>query len=87
MSHILGKVCIITNPEWKNLKDDGIITDWYHRFDDECSDYIRNMKRGTANYAGSQASKEYKEKEAALIKNSPKIWHDSFERPDGRLQL
>ncbi|PKC09330.1 hypothetical protein RhiirA5_415796 [Rhizophagus irregularis] len=167
MSHILGKVCIITtgvvinefkidnkyrneaqvhldkilkpfehvlDPEWKNLKDDGIITENYrcitsslakianarvlalnpknivicgnsaggslssflepmagmmHTFklDDECSDYIRNMKRGTANYAGSQASKEYKEKEAALIKNSPKIWHDSFERPDGRLQL
>ncbi|GBC46989.2 alpha/beta hydrolase protein [Rhizophagus irregularis DAOM 181602=DAOM 197198] len=115
MSHILGKVCIITNPEWKNLKDDGIITENYRCItsslakianarvlalnpknivicdnsagDDECSDYIRNMKRGTANYAGSQASKEYKEKEAALIKNSPKIWHDSFERPDGRLQL
>ncbi|CAB4395290.1 unnamed protein product [Rhizophagus irregularis] len=156
MSHILGKVCIITSelqnkneaqvhldkilkpfehvldPEWKNLKDDGIITENYRCItsslakianarvlalnpkniviccnsagnglssflglvirdaDDECSDYIRNMKRGTANYAGSQASKEYKEKEAALaakITNGPKIWHDSFERPDGRLQL
>ncbi|CAB4420736.1 unnamed protein product [Rhizophagus irregularis] len=58
--------------------------------DDECADYIRNMKRGTANYAESQASKEYKEKDVALaakIKNGPKIWHDSFERPDGRLHL
>ncbi|CAG8546528.1 22891_t:CDS:2 [Rhizophagus irregularis] len=95
----------VLDPEWKNLKDDGIITENYRCItsslakianarvlalnpknivicdnsaggslssflDDECSDYIRNMKRGTANYAGSQASKEYKEKEAALIKNS-----------------
>jgi acetyl esterase/lipase len=61
--------------------------------DDECFDYIPDMKRGTANFVESQASKEYKEKDAALaakIKEQnlgPKIWHDSFDRPDGRLQL
>ncbi|CAB4492093.1 hypothetical protein RhiirA1_521040 [Rhizophagus irregularis] len=62
--------------------------------DDECADYIPNVTRGTAAfYAESQASKEFKKKDAAFaakIKNQnigPKIWHDSFDRPEGRLQL
>ncbi|CAB4393524.1 unnamed protein product [Rhizophagus irregularis] len=65
------------------------------RVSDECVDFIPNRKGGgTAdNFTESQASKEYKEKDAALaakIKNQnlgPKIWHDSFNRPGGRLQL
>ncbi|POG63440.1 Alpha/Beta hydrolase protein [Rhizophagus irregularis DAOM 181602=DAOM 197198] len=62
--------------------------------DDGCADYIPNVTGGAASfYAESQASKEYKGKDAALaakIKNQnlgPKIWHDSFDRPEGRLQL
>ncbi|PKK60755.1 hypothetical protein RhiirC2_870832 [Rhizophagus irregularis] len=62
--------------------------------DDGCADYIPNLSGGSASfYAESQASKEYKGKDAALaakIKNQnlgPKIWHDSFDRPEGRLQL
>ncbi|PKY47375.1 hypothetical protein RhiirA4_522409 [Rhizophagus irregularis] len=62
--------------------------------DDECADYIPNVTSGTAAfYAESQASKEFKKKDAAFaakIKNQnigPKIWHDSFDRPEGRLQL
>ncbi|PKY60846.1 alpha/beta-hydrolase, partial [Rhizophagus irregularis] len=62
--------------------------------DDECADYLPNLKGGgAAHFLESQASKEYKEKDAALvakIKNQnlgPKIWHDSFDRPEGRLQL
>ncbi|CAB4443265.1 unnamed protein product [Rhizophagus irregularis] len=61
---------------------------------DECADFLPNLKSGLADkFTESQASKEYKEKDAALaakIKNQnlgPKIWHDSFNRPDGRLQL
>ncbi|PKY26333.1 alpha/beta-hydrolase [Rhizophagus irregularis] len=61
---------------------------------DDCADFVPNQKRGSAvNFAESPASKEYKEKDAALaekIKNQnlgPKIWHDSFDRPEGRLQL
>src|SRR5688572_6429967 len=65
------------------------------RINDECVDFIPNRKGGgtAANFTESQASKEYKEKDAAFaakIKNQnlgPKIWHDSFDRPDGRLQL
>jgi hypothetical protein len=62
--------------------------------DDKCADFIPNLTGGTASvFKESQASKEYKEKDAALtakIKKQnlgPKIWHDSFDRPDGRLQL
>ncbi|CAB4420458.1 unnamed protein product [Rhizophagus irregularis] len=62
--------------------------------DDGCADYIPNVTGGTASfYTESRASKEYKGKDAALaakIKNQnlgPKIWHDSFDRPEGRLQL
>ncbi|CAG8783320.1 4707_t:CDS:2, partial [Rhizophagus irregularis] len=61
---------------------------------DECADFLPNLKSGLADkFTESQASKEYKEKDAAFaakIKNQnlgPKIWHDSFNRPDGRLQL
>ncbi|RGB30852.1 Alpha/Beta hydrolase protein [Rhizophagus diaphanus] len=62
--------------------------------DDECADYIPNVTGGAATfYAESQSSKEFKRKDAAFaakIKNQnigPKIWHDSFDRPEGRLQL
>jgi hypothetical protein len=61
--------------------------------DDDCVDYVPIMSGGTTGFIESQASKEYKEKDAALtikIKKqnlSPKFWHDSFDRPDGRLQL
>ena len=60
--------------------------------DDECIDYAPNLAKGI-NYIESQVSKEYKEKAAALtakIKNQtlgPKIWHDSFDIPEGRLQM
>ncbi|GBC03561.1 hypothetical protein RclHR1_00520013 [Rhizophagus clarus] len=60
--------------------------------DDECIDFLSNPKGGI-NHAESQVSKEYKEKAAVLtakIKNQnlgPKIWHDSFDRPDRRFQL
>ncbi|CAB4492081.1 unnamed protein product [Rhizophagus irregularis] len=61
---------------------------------DECADYIPNLKWGTATiFIESQASEDCKEKDAVLaakIKNQnlgPKIWHDSFDRPDGRLHF
>ncbi|GBB83153.1 hypothetical protein RclHR1_00010035 [Rhizophagus clarus] len=58
----------------------------------ECIDYVPNTVAG-ATFAESQVYSEYKEKAAALtakIKNQnlgPKIWHDSFDRPNGRFQL
>ncbi|GBC03562.1 hypothetical protein RclHR1_00520014 [Rhizophagus clarus] len=60
--------------------------------DDESVDYISNPTGGI-NYSESQVTKEFKEKAAALtakIKNQnlgPKIWHESFDRPDGRFQI
>ncbi|CAB4395288.1 unnamed protein product [Rhizophagus irregularis] len=61
---------------------------------DECADYIPNLKWGTATiFIESQASEDCKEKDAVLaakIKNQnlgPKIWHDSFDRPNGRLHF
>jgi hypothetical protein len=59
--------------------------------DDECIDYLPNLAKGI-NHAESQVSKEFKEKAAALTakikkQNGPKIWHDSFDRPDGRFQF
>jgi hypothetical protein len=58
--------------------------------DDECIDYV--PKPGSIVHAESQVSKECKEKAAALTakikkQNGPKIWHDSFDRPDGRFQF
>ena len=58
--------------------------------DDECLDYIL---KPPSKHAESQVSINYKEKAAALtarIKKQnlgPKIWHDSFDRYDGRIQL
>jgi acetyl esterase/lipase len=60
--------------------------------DDECIDFLPNLAKGI-NHAESQISKEFKEKAAALtakIKKQnlgPKIWHDSFDKPDGRLEM
>ncbi|GBC07373.1 hypothetical protein RclHR1_07410009 [Rhizophagus clarus] len=58
--------------------------------DDECIDSIPKFTRGFI-HAESQVLSEYKEKAASLtakIKNlSPKIWHDSFIRPDITIQL
>ncbi|GBC03565.1 hypothetical protein RclHR1_00520017 [Rhizophagus clarus] len=62
--------------------------------DEKCADYVPIAKFGniTTNFAESQVSKEFKEKAAALAAKitdqnlGPKIWHESFDRPDGRLQ-
>jgi acetyl esterase/lipase len=60
--------------------------------DDQCADFLPAIKGGTNYIAESQVSKEFKEKAAALTarikkQNGPKIWHDSFDRPDGRFQF
>ncbi|PKK72849.1 alpha/beta-hydrolase [Rhizophagus irregularis] len=60
--------------------------------DDECIDFLPILAKGI-NHAESQVSKEFKEKAAALtakIKKQnlgPKIWPDSFDKPDGRLEM
>ncbi|RGB25700.1 Alpha/Beta hydrolase protein [Rhizophagus diaphanus] len=60
--------------------------------DEECCDYIPKPSKGFV-HKESQAEIEYKEKAAALtakIKKQnigPKIWHDSFDRPEGRIQM
>jgi acetyl esterase/lipase len=60
--------------------------------DDELIDYLPNPSTGFV-HATSQLDIEYKEKAAALtakIKKQnigPKIWHDSFDRPEGRIQM
>jgi hypothetical protein len=60
--------------------------------DDECIDYLPHPTEGFV-HAESQVEIEYKEKAAALtarIKKQnigPKIWHDSFDRPEGRIQM
>ncbi|PKY45883.1 alpha/beta-hydrolase [Rhizophagus irregularis] len=62
------------------------------KLEEESIDFLPNLAKGI-NYAESQVSKEFKEKAAALtakIKKQnlgPKIWHDSFDRTDGRLEL
>jgi acetyl esterase/lipase len=51
------------------------------------------VKGGTNDYIESQVIKEFKEKAAVLTEKiktqnlGPKIWHDSFDRPDGRFQF
>ncbi|CAB4395286.1 unnamed protein product [Rhizophagus irregularis] len=61
--------------------------------DDECVDFIPKFKGSNVTHAESQVLNEYKEKTAALTEKikkqnlGPKIWHDSFDRPDGVLQL
>jgi hypothetical protein len=58
---------------------------------EECIDYLSNLAEGI-NHVESKVSKEFKEKAAALTakikkQNGPKIWHDSFVRTDGRLEM
>jgi hypothetical protein len=61
--------------------------------DEKSADYCSAVKGSVVNnFAESQVSKEFKEKAAALTakikkQNGPKIWHDSFDRPDGRLHF
>ncbi|RGB22400.1 Alpha/Beta hydrolase protein [Rhizophagus diaphanus] len=61
--------------------------------DDECADYIPKFNGSNIIHAESQVLSEYKEKTAALTEKikkqnlGPKIWHDSFDRPDGTLQF
>ncbi|RGB39481.1 Alpha/Beta hydrolase protein [Rhizophagus diaphanus] len=61
--------------------------------DEKCLDFLPIVKGGTNDYIESQVIKEFKEKAAVLtakIKTQnlgPKIWHDSFDRPDGRFQF
>jgi acetyl esterase/lipase len=61
--------------------------------DDECVDFIPKFKGSNVTHAESQVLNEYKEKTAAFTEKikkqnlGPKIWHDSFDRPDGVLQL
>ncbi|PKK61364.1 hypothetical protein RhiirC2_816866 [Rhizophagus irregularis] len=61
--------------------------------DDECVDFIPKFKGSNVTHAESQVLNEYKEKTAALTEKikkqnlGPKIWHDSFDRPDGVLQF
>ncbi|CAB4415408.1 unnamed protein product [Rhizophagus irregularis] len=60
--------------------------------DEECCDYIPKPSESFI-HKESQVEIEYKEKAAALtakIKKQnigPKIWHDSFDRPEGRIQM
>ncbi|GBB98163.1 hypothetical protein RclHR1_03150026 [Rhizophagus clarus] len=60
--------------------------------DDTCIDYLPSPTEGFV-HAESQVDIEYKEKAAAftaMIKKQnigPKIWHDSFDRPEGRIQM
>ncbi|GBB99121.1 hypothetical protein RclHR1_03420004 [Rhizophagus clarus] len=63
-------------------------------FDENIADFLPNLKGGSVgNFLESQAKKEYEEKDAALaekIKNQnlgPKIWHDSSNRPEGRMHF
>ncbi|CAB5372311.1 unnamed protein product [Rhizophagus irregularis] len=61
--------------------------------DDECADFMPKFKGSNIIQAKSQVLSEYKEKTAALTEKikkqnlGPKIWHDSFDRPDGVLQF
>ncbi|CAB4394945.1 unnamed protein product [Rhizophagus irregularis] len=62
--------------------------------DEESIDFLPNLAKGFGvTHVESQVSKEFKEKAAALtakIKKQnlgPKIWHDSFDRSDERLEL
>src|ERR1041384_7765668 len=59
-----------------------------------CTDYLPYPGCGLFDFdhKKSQVGIEYEKKAAALTEkinkqNGPKIWHDSFDRPDGRMHM